>query len=115
MRIRFRPVTLFILVALAVALGLPASASAAAPQVTTSVISPDGTSTAEVDGQVDPEGIGATYLVEYDLQSSDWCTSGGASGSPANTTNPTSLENSFPGPHSVTVELRSPRLPHHRT
>jgi hypothetical protein len=58
MRIRFRPVTLFILVALAVALGLPASASAAAPQVTTSVISPDGTSTAEVDGQVDPEGIG---------------------------------------------------------
>ena len=44
-----------------------------------------GATTATVQGDVDPVGQTTTYGVQYDVASSDWCTSFGASGSPANT------------------------------
>lgn len=47
--------------------------------------------TATVQGDVNPAGLDTTYEVQYDLASSTWCTSSGASGSPAHTTTPTDL------------------------
>lgn len=67
-----------------------------------------GESTATVDGDVNQAGQTTTYLVQYDLASSDWCTSGGTSGPPAHTTTPTA--GGLPGTpdgtfHDVSVDL----------
>src|SRR5262249_9625530 len=53
--------------------------------------SPTGGATATVAGVVNPNGLTTTYKAQYDVASSDWCTSGGTSGSPAHTTGPATL------------------------
>jgi hypothetical protein len=70
------------LVGLVVVLGLPAAALAAGqPVVSTSDVFSTGATTATVDGVVDPQGDGTTtYLAQYALANSTWCTSGGTSG-----------------------------------
>jgi hypothetical protein len=104
MTIHFRPFSIFTIVAavaLAVMLGLPTAASAAAPEVSTISVAPTGDSTARFLGQVNPENETTTYQFEYDLQSSAWCTSGGTSGSPANSTSPSDVEGTNPTAHNV--------------
>jgi Divergent InlB B-repeat domain len=67
-----------------------------------------GASTATVEGDVNPAGDATTtYQVWYDLAGSDWCTSGGTSSSPANTTSPTSagLDNTQSTYQFVSVNL----------
>lgn len=64
-----------------------------------------GATTANVDGDVNPAGQSTTYTVSYDLESSDWCSSGGFSGSPANTTSATLLPFTDTSPHILTVGL----------
>ena len=66
-------------------LGLPAAASADTPTADTFDAFSTGLSTATVTGDVNPAGQTTTYQVQYDLASSDWCTSGGTSGSPSAT------------------------------
>jgi PASTA domain/Divergent InlB B-repeat domain len=95
MTMRPRPALLSILVGLlglAVMLCLPAAASAAVPVVTKTSVQVTGFTTATFIGDIDPQlDATTTYAVEWDVQSSTWCTSGGTSGLPANTTSPTPL------------------------
>src|SRR5438034_14100 len=67
------------LVGLAITLGVPAAASAAAPVVTTTDVVSTGESTATVEGDFNPGGLETSYWVDYDLADSGWCTSGGTS------------------------------------
>ena len=66
-----------------------------------------GSTMVTVEGFVNPVGEATTYQVEYDLADSTWCTSAGASGSPANTTAPSSdgLDPSNPDFQYVAVDL----------
>ena len=91
-------------------------ADASGAQVTWSEDLPDAltfdgystdSTTATVEGLVSPAGAGTTYQVQYDVATSDWCTSGGAIGTPASATSPTSdgLDLSDSGPQFVTVDL----------
>lgn len=93
------------LTGLALILGLPTAASAAIPDAQTLDTISTGMTTATVDGIVDPEGESTTYQVQYDLASSVWCTSLGASGSPANTTPAVDLGFTDTGFHFVSVDL----------
>jgi len=89
----------------AVLLGFPSAALAITPSAGIFRVPSTGATTAEVDGVVNPEGQSTTYQVQYDLASSQWCTSGGASGSPAHTTTATPLGFTDDFPHEVTVDL----------
>lgn len=92
------------LVAVALVLGLPAAASAATPDLTTWDAYSTGTTTATVEGVVNPNGESTQYFAKYALATSDWCTSGGTLGTPTATT-ATDLgfiDTSF---HFVTVDL----------
>ncbi len=64
-----------------------------------------GASTATVEGSVNPSGQTTTYKVEYDVADSDWCQTGGESGSPANSTTAQTLGFTDSAPHDVTVAL----------
>ncbi len=77
-----RALTIIALAGVAAILGSPSAATAAAPAVFTSDAYSTSATTAIVKGQVDPGGESTTYSLEYDVASSDWCTSGGASGFP---------------------------------
>ena len=72
---------------------------------TTGAVSPTGGSTATVTGNINPNGETTTYQVQYDLSSSDWCTTGGTSGSPAGTTDPATLGFTDELFHGVSVDL----------
>jgi hypothetical protein len=61
--------------------------------------------TAAVTGDVNSAGQATTYQVQYGAASSTWCTSGGASGSPANSTTPTDLGFTDAAFHDVFVNL----------
>lgn len=77
-----------------------------APTVDTDNAFATGDSTAEVDGDVNPAGNNTGYAAEYDVASSTWCTSSGASGSPAHTTGSTDLGTTDGSVfHDVSVEL----------
>jgi hypothetical protein len=71
------------------------------------VVPPDtGTTTATLEGDVNPGGNDTTYAAEYDLVGSAWCASGGTSGSPAGTTSPAPLGTTDGSTfHDVSVEL----------
>jgi hypothetical protein len=93
-------------VATVLLLGYPTAALAAvAPDVTTSDVFSTGTTTATVDGTVNPEGLSTTYAVQYGTVDSDWCASGGSSGSPAATTAATDLDSTDDSSNDVTVDL----------
>ena len=64
-----------------------------------------GTTTATVEGQVNPSGQSTEYHVAYGLASSEWCTSGGLAGSPAHSTSPVTLGFTDTAFHHVSVEL----------
>ena len=64
---------------------LPAASSAAPPSAVTLETFSTGPTTATVEGEVNPEGEDTNFLVRYDVAGSTWCTSGGTSGSAANT------------------------------
>jgi PASTA domain/Divergent InlB B-repeat domain len=83
-RIAFLALTLLGLV---VVLGLPAAALAGtAPTVSTSDAFSTSSTTATVEGVINPGNDSTTYAVQWDVASSTWCMSGGSSGSPGNTT-----------------------------
>jgi WD40 repeat protein len=86
-------------------LALPAAALAATPMADTFDAYSTGTTTATVDGDVNPAGQTTTYVVSYDVANSTWCTSGGTSGSPANSTSPQTLGSTDGTFHDVSVDL----------
>jgi hypothetical protein len=73
-------------IGLALLLGFPSAALAAAPLASTSDAFSTSATTATVEGVINPGGVSTSYAVQWDLNSSTWCQSLGASGSPANTT-----------------------------
>ena len=80
-------------------------APSVAPNASTDHVTATDATTATVDGSVNPGGRPTIYAVEYDLGSSTWCTSGGSSGSPANSTPLQGLGFTDTSWHSVTVGL----------
>jgi hypothetical protein len=67
----------------------PARAAAAAgPTVSIGAATGRGTTTETLTGAVNPNGSSTTYSFQWDLDSTSWCTSGGTSGSPTNSTSP---------------------------
>ena len=89
-------------------LGFPTGAPAAtatAPEVATLVVSSTNATTAQLEGSINPEGLSTTYAVQYDLATSDWCSSGGSTGSPASTTTATDLGFTDDNFHLVTADL----------
>src|SRR5689334_82829 len=85
-----------------VMLSLPAAASAAAASAQSYALGVTAATTATVLGIIDPENEATSYDLQWDIASSLWCTSGGASGSPAHTTPQTALDPSW-FPSSVHV------------
>jgi hypothetical protein len=81
------------------------SLTAGVPSASTTDAIATGASTATVDGSVNPSGQTTTYKVEYDLASSTWCTSGEASGSPANSTAPQTLGFADSSWHNASTSL----------
>ncbi|MEA2473979.1 MAG: virginiamycin lyase, partial [Thermoleophilaceae bacterium] len=75
------------------------------PKASTNDATRTNATTATVSGTVNPAGQATTYRVRYDVITSTWCTSGGDSGSPANTTTPASLPQTDSASHDVTVDL----------
>jgi hypothetical protein len=62
-------------------------------------------STATVEGDVNPAGQSTSYFVRYDLASSEWCTTVGASGVPADSTAPQILPATDGTFHDVSVNV----------
>ena len=62
--------------------GSPIRFTAGAPAARSDSVIPTSSRTATVDGAVNPAGQTTTYKAVYDLETSSWCTSHGASGSP---------------------------------
>jgi hypothetical protein len=79
--------------------------SAGLPSVYASGVTATGASAATVDGSVNPSGQPTTYWAEYDVAGSDWCVSGGSSGSPANSTTPVTLGFADTTFHDVSVAV----------
>jgi hypothetical protein len=90
---------------LGLALGLPTASLASTPGAVTLGTSSTGTTTATVEGQVNPGGRTTQYHVEYGLQSSTWCTSLGSSGAAEHTTTLEALGFTDVTGHFVTVSL----------
>ena len=66
---------------------------------------PTGATTETVRGEVDPAGQATSYHDAYGLATSEWCTSGGSSGSPEHATSAQSLGFTDAIYHEVSVEL----------
>jgi hypothetical protein len=80
----------FVVFALVGAIVCGSSTGVAAAQSTPPVVATDGahatgSTTATVEGNGDPEGQGTTLHADYALASAQWCTSGGAASTPAET------------------------------
>jgi uncharacterized repeat protein (TIGR02543 family) len=89
----------------ATARGFQVTFTAGAPSAFTFAAFSTGATTATVEGSVNPAGQTTTYHVDYDLTSSTWCTSGGTSGSPANSTSNVTLGFTDANFHAVSVNL----------
>jgi hypothetical protein len=76
-----------------------------APFVDTFDAEPTGLTTATIDGDVNPAGQATSYVLRYDLAGSEWCSTDGASGTPANTTASHNLPDTNPTFHDVTINL----------
>ena len=103
-RARRRFVLTFALSALGVAINA-SFALAAAPVVTGYAVNSTSASTVAVSGQVNPGGESTADHVAYGLQSSEWCSSHGAEGSPEASTTPVTLGFSDNSLHSVELEV----------
>jgi hypothetical protein len=100
---RLTPFAVTALIGLMLLLGVPATASADSPGVLTIDTYSTATTTATIEGILNPENQSTTYEAQYDVESSAWCQTG--TGSPAHTmpgTNPIIIENAF---QSVSVDL----------
>jgi hypothetical protein len=76
------------------------------PTVTTTTATPTGVQQAAVQGTVDPATQATTYWVVWDLASSTWCMSDGASGAPSYfTTTSTTVSQQDAVAHNVTVNI----------
>lgn len=75
------------------------------PSTLTLTVASTGNSTATVEGAVDPAGQSTSYVVKYDLGSSVWCSSAGASGTPADATAPQILPNTDGTFDGIPVDL----------
>jgi hypothetical protein len=73
------------------------------PVASTNDAFPTGATTATVEASVNPSGLATTYVVEYDVASSDWCQTG--SGTPQFSTQPQSLGFTDTNFHDVSVNL----------
>ena len=76
-----------------------------APGVLTLGAHATGATTASVGGSVNPGGSPTQYWARYGPASSDWCQTGGASGSALDVTTPQSLPQSDFGSNAVSVPL----------
>ncbi len=76
-----------------------------APTVDTNTADATGATTATLTGDVNPAALDTSYEAAYDLASSDWCSSGGTSGSPAHTTAPVDLGHTDGAFYDVSVNL----------
>ncbi len=85
--------------------GYPQSFTVGAPSAFAFGLQSTGATTATVTGQVNPSGQTTEYHVAYDLASSEWCTSSGLAGSPAQSTSPVTLGFTDATSHQVSVEL----------
>jgi hypothetical protein len=85
-------------------LGSPAGFTTDTPVTTDSVQSTSATA-AQLMGTVNPDGVSTTYYAVYAQVGSDWCQSGGASGSALPPTVAETLLFQDQSPHSVTVDL----------
>ncbi len=74
-----------------------------APSASTDGVQSTGASTATVTGTVNPVGQATTYLVQYDLQNSDFCKH--ITDTPAHATAPQSLNATDQSFHQVSVDL----------
>ena len=79
--------------------------AAGAPAVQTLVGQSTGATTGSVGGSVNPVGRPTQYWARYAPASSDWCQSGGDSGSALDVTTPQSLVQTDNAAHAVTVNL----------
>jgi len=97
------PIARIALIGLMLMLGIPAATSADSPNVLAIDAYSTGTTTATVEGVLNPESQSTTYAAQYDLESSTWCQTG--TGSPAHTTagtDPVIVENAT---QPVSVDL----------
>ena len=78
---------------------------AGAPEVSSFEATPTGATTETIEGELDPAGQTTTYHVAYGLASSEWCTSGGGSGSPEHITSAQTLGFTDAALHDVPVAL----------
>lgn len=101
---RFAPLAALAFIASAVMLVLPAAASATAAFAQTSGVAVTGATTATVLGIINPENESTNYELQWDVASSQWCTSGGTSGSPGHTASQTALDPSW-FPSYVSADL----------
>jgi hypothetical protein len=85
--------------------GSPIQFTAAAPVAGSDSITPTSPTTATVQGGVNPSGQTATYKAVYDLATSNWCTSHGASGSPTFSAGEATLGFHDTTFHSVSVSI----------
>jgi WD40 repeat protein len=83
----------------------PVTFTAGAPTADTQSVTLASATSVMVEGDVDPAGQTTTYAAGYDLASSTWCTSGGSSGAPANSTTPQTLGITDSTFHVVSVDL----------
>lgn len=81
--------------------------TAGVPDAATVAVERSGASTATIDSSVDPSGQATTFYVDYDTGGSQWCSSDGASGSPAHSTSGAAQALGFTDAsfHSVSTDL----------
>jgi hypothetical protein len=77
---------------------------AAPPAVATDGAQATGATTASVEGNADAEGQSTTLHADYALATEQWCTSGGAAGTPAETT-PQNLGSGYAMLSEITITL----------
>ncbi len=78
---------------------------ALAPTTSTAPVTKVAVSTATIEGAVNPGNAHTSYRAAYGLQSSQWCQSGGAQGSPEHLSPPATLPAEDGEAHAVAVEV----------
>jgi len=98
---------IFVTLALAISIAgvSPAAALAGVPTASTDSVTALTASTAVVQGDINPGSQATTYMVDYDVAFSTWCTSNGGSGTPASSTTPAALGAVDGTDHGVSVNL----------
>ena len=93
------------LLAAVFALAAPASAAAAPPDIEIIGVQSAEPTIVEVIGRLNPSGSETQYRVQYDLASSQWCQSSGATGEPAHQTSAGTLSQTGNAYFVVSVDV----------